>query len=80
MENGQSVFFSRLTRPTGVWGSPRFIDFFTDFEKKTDCFAVYYCSRVTLISKPIHFIIYGGRHLISMQEIQISMQQDTYTY
>ena len=39
-----------------------------------------YCSRVTLISKPIHFIIYGGRHLISMQEIQISMQEDTYTY
>ena len=28
-----------------------------------------------LISKPIHFIIYGGRHLISMQEIQISMQE-----
>ena len=25
--------------------------------------------RVTLISKPIHFIIYGGRHLISMQVI-----------
>ena len=30
----------------GVWGSraktltPRFTDFFTDFEKKTDCFAV----------------------------------------
>ena len=22
---------------------PRFTDFFTDFEKKTDCFAVYYC-------------------------------------
>ena len=34
-----------------------------------------YCSRVTLISKPIHFIIYGGRHLISMQEIQISMRE-----
>ena len=33
------------------------------------------CSRVTLISKPIHFIIYGGRHLISMQEIQISMRE-----
>ena len=32
-----------------------------------------YCSRVTLISKPIHFIIYGGRHLISMREFQISM-------
>ena len=29
-----------------------------------------YCSRVTLISKPIHFIIYGGRHLISMREFQ----------
>ena len=28
-----------------------------------------------LISKPIHFIVYGGRHLISMQEIQISMQE-----
>ena len=27
-----------------------------------------YRSRVTLISKPIHFIIYGGRHLISMEE------------
>ena len=36
-----------------------------------------YCSRVTLISKPIHFIIYGGGHLISMQEIQFSMQEDT---
>ena len=41
-------FFSRLTRPSDVWGSrarktltPPFTDFFTDFEKKTDCFAVY---------------------------------------
>ena len=24
-----------------VWNTPRFSDFFTDFEKKTDCFAVY---------------------------------------
>ena len=24
--------------------TPRFTDFFTDFEKKTDCFAVYFCS------------------------------------
>ena len=38
-----SIFSSR---PTGVWSSrktltPRFTDCFTDFEKKTDCFAVY---------------------------------------
>ena len=26
-------------------------------------------------SKPFHFIIYGGRQLISMQEIQIGMQE-----
>jgi len=26
--------------------TPRFTDFFTDFEKKTDCFAVYSCSNI----------------------------------
>ena len=26
-----------------------------------------YCSRETLISKLIHLVIYGGRHLISME-------------
>ena len=35
-----NIFSSRLTRPTGMWSSPRFTDFLTDFEKKTDCFAV----------------------------------------
>ena len=39
MENGQSFFLSRLTRPSSVGGSratltPRFTDFFTDFEGK----------------------------------------------
>ena len=36
-------FFSRLTRPLRARKTltPRFTDFFTDFEKKTDCFAVY---------------------------------------
>ena len=24
--------------------TPHFTDFFTDFEKKTDCFAVYFCA------------------------------------
>ena len=24
-----------------VWNTPHFTDFFTDLEKKTDCFAVY---------------------------------------
>ena len=47
--------------------------------KSTQAYCSYF-SRVTLISKPIHLIIYGGRHLISMQETQISMQEDTYTY
>ena len=39
-------FFSRLTRPTRALPArktltPRFTDFFTGFEKKTDCFVVY---------------------------------------
>ena len=35
-------FFSRLTKPTGVRKTltPHFTSFFTDFEKKNDCFAV----------------------------------------
>ena len=50
MENGQSVFFLsphtpygrvRLARFALKTLTPRFTDFFTDFEKKTDCFAVY---------------------------------------
>ena len=49
MENGQSVFFLSPHTPYGrvrlAWDAfkiltPRFTDFFTDFEKKTDCFAV----------------------------------------
>ena len=50
MQNGQSVFFSlalharnaceaRALRARKTF-TPRFTDFFTDFEKKTDCFAV----------------------------------------
>ena len=38
----QTFFSSRLTRPTGTWSSPRFTDFFTDFEKKIRLF----CSLV----------------------------------
>ena len=38
-------FFSRLTRPRALPAlktlTPRFTDFFTGFEKKTDCFVVY---------------------------------------
>ena len=44
---------------TGVWGSrarrarktltPLFTDFFTDFEKKTDCFAVYFFTSFVLM-------------------------------
>ena len=50
MENGQSVFSlaSHALRACEVRAlrtrktlTPRFTDFFTDFEKKTDCFAVY---------------------------------------
>ena len=33
--------FSRLTRFARKTLTPRFTDFLTDFEKKTDCFAVY---------------------------------------
>ena len=42
MENGQSGFLS-LARDLRARKTlmPRFTDFFTDFEKKTDCFAVY---------------------------------------
>ena len=49
MENEQSVFFLSPHTPYGrvrlAWDAfkiltPRFTDFFTDFEKKTDCFAV----------------------------------------
>ena len=48
MENGQSVFFlsphttgeARALRARKIL-TPRVTDFFTDFEKKTDCFAVY---------------------------------------
>ena len=32
-----------------------------------------YCSRETLISKPIYFIIYGGRHLLRMGERTFSL-------
>ena len=46
---------SSQTKGLGVWGSrdsrarptPRFTDFFTDFEKKPDCFAVYYIKTVS---------------------------------
>ena len=31
--------------------TPRFTDFFTDFEKKTDCFAVYYFPTIFHITK-----------------------------
>ena len=51
MENGQSVFFLSPHTPLRACEAraprarkaltPRFTDFFTDFEKKTDCFAVY---------------------------------------
>ena len=50
MENGQTVFFLSPHRPYGRVRlalrarktlTPRFTDFFTDFEKKTDSFAVY---------------------------------------
>ena len=47
MENRQSVFFlpphtceARALRARKTL-TPRFTDFFTDFEKETDCFAVY---------------------------------------
>ena len=30
-------------------------------------------SRETLISKPIHFIIYGGRHVLRMEERTFSL-------
>ena len=51
MEKGQSVFFSlaksalRAGKARALLArktlTPRFTDFFTDFEKKPDCFAVY---------------------------------------
>ena len=51
MENGQSVFFSlashalRACEARAVRArktlTPRVTDFFSDFEEKTDCFAVY---------------------------------------
>ena len=37
-ETGERQFFFPRARKTRT---PRFTDFFTDFEKKTDCFAVY---------------------------------------
>ena len=37
-ETGERQFFFSRARKTRT---PRFTDFFTDFEKKTDCFAVY---------------------------------------
>ena len=40
---GRQYYFSCLTRPTTL--TPRFTDFFTDFEKKKpDCVAVYFTS------------------------------------
>jgi len=54
MENEQSVFFLshhtpygrvRLARGARKILTPRFTDFFTEFEKKTDCFAVYAKSK-----------------------------------
>ena len=51
MKNGQSVFFSLASHALRACEAralrarktltPRFTDFFTDFEKKTDSFAVY---------------------------------------
>ena len=42
MENGQSVFFLRACEARASKTlTPHFADFFTDFEKKTDYFAVY---------------------------------------
>ena len=51
MENGQSFFFSlashalraceALTLRARKTLTPRFTDFFTDFDQKNDCFAVY---------------------------------------
>ena len=57
MENGQSVFFlsphtceARVRRARKTL-TPRFTDFFTDFEEKTDCFAVYaFIDRIQLFS------------------------------
>ena len=41
MENGQSVFFLRACEARARKTlTPHFADFFPDFEKKTDCFAV----------------------------------------
>ena len=41
MENGQSVFFLRACEARASKTlTPHFADFFTDFEKKNDCFAV----------------------------------------
>ena len=57
MENGQSVFFLSAceARPLRARKTltPRFSDFFTDFEKKPDCFAVYIKSYSPAVSIPI---------------------------
>ena len=50
MENGQSVFSLSPHEARAVRAhkslTPRVTDFFTDFEEKTDCFAVYKNSPV----------------------------------
>ena len=48
MEKGQSFFFSRLARPSlrsRKTLTPRFTYFFTHFEEKKNCFAVYPCTE-----------------------------------
>ena len=56
MENRQSFFLSRSigacevrALPAHKTLSPHFTDFFTDFEKKTDCFAVYFTPNHTFL-------------------------------
>ena len=60
MVNGQSVFFlsphtraceARALRARKTF-TPRFTDFLTDFEKKTDCFAVYGYSWLLVEIRP----------------------------
>ena len=47
-ETGERQFFFSRARKTRT---PRFTDFFTDFEKKTDCFAVYANSELIVAKK-----------------------------
>ena len=49
--------------------APRFTDFFTDFEKKTDCFAVYWVGLWSFIAPCIVHSAYETLHHMSCQDL-----------